>query len=230
MNQNVRSYNENVVSERSFLGKVYLWMSLGLLITAMVALFVVSSPMLMYRIATSQGLFMGLILGELALVWYMSARVHKMSIGELSLGMIIYAALNGITLSLIFVIYTEASIASTFFVTAGTFALMSFYGYVTKRDLTSMGSFLMMGLMGLILASVVNMFLGNEMIYWVISFVGVLIFTGLTAYDTQKLRKIASVGVDTEEGQKLAMMGALSLYLDFINLFLYLLRLLGRRK
>ena len=143
----------------------------------------------------------------------------------------VYAILNGLTLSVVFLIYTKGSIATTFFVTAGTFAGMSAYGYITKRDLTSVGNFMMMGLFGLIIASVVNMFMRSEMIYWVTTYAGILIFVGLTAYDTQKIKELNVIGnAGTDEDHKEAIHGALILYLDFINLFLYLLRLLGRRR
>lgn len=230
MNENVKTYPEVVVSERSFFSRVYFWMTIGLVLTALTALYVVASPELMIRLLSNEILFYGLLIGELALVWYMSARVQKMSFAQLSLGMLIYAIINGITLSLIFVVYTSTSIASTFFVTAGMFGAMSIYGYSTKRDLTGVGHFCFMGLIGLIIASVINIFLFNDMFSFVISCVGVVVFVGLTAYDTQKLKNIASIGVETEDGKKMAMMGALELYLDFINLFLFILRLLGRRR
>lgn len=229
-NLNVQPYESTSIQDRSFLSQVYLWMTLGLLITAGVAVYVASSPMLMIRIITSDGLFFGFILGELALVWYMSARVHKMSLGQLSFGMLAYAVLNGVTLSVVFWAYTQGSIASVFFITAGTFGLMSLIGYTTKRDLTGMGQFMLMGLIGMILASLVNMFFKSPAIYWVATYAGVVIFAGLTAYDTQKLKRLAGMEMEVEEGKKLALMGALTLYLDFINLFLLLLRVLGRRK
>jgi len=143
---------------------------------------------------------------------------------------IIYSVLNGITLSLLLLIYTGASVASTFFTTALTFSAMSAYGYFTKRDLTTMGSYLQMGLIGLIIASVINIFWANGTMYWIISYVGVLLFVGLTAYDTQKIKKMGTVVEGVQTTQKMAIMGALMLYLDFINLFLMLLRILGDRK
>lgn len=230
MDQDVRTYSDVMMSERGFLSRVYFWLTLGLVFTAATALFVFSSPELMIKLLVNRFLFYGLVFGELALVWYMSARVQKLSFAQLSLGMLIYAIVNGITLSLIFVIYTGSSIAGTFLITAGMFGAMSLYGYITKRDLTSVGSFSLMGVIGLIIAGLVNLFLQNAMISYVISFIGVIVFVLLTAYDTQKLKNIASIGVETEDGKKTAMMGALSLYLDFINLFLYILRLLGRRR
>jgi FtsH-binding integral membrane protein len=144
---------------------------------------------------------------------------------------IAYSMLNGLTLSCIFVVYTEESIASTFFVTAGTFAVMSIYGYTTKTDLTKWGNLLFMGLVGLIIASLANMFMKSEMLYWITTYVGVFIFVGLTAYDTQKIKNMNIIGNEgTDDDKKEAIMGALTLYLDFINLFLYLLRIFGRKK
>jgi FtsH-binding integral membrane protein len=142
-----------------------------------------------------------------------------------------YAIMNGLTLSVVFLVYTRSSISTVFFITAGTFAAMSIYGYTTKRDLTSVGHFMMMGLFGLIIASVVNMWLRSPQMYWVTSCVGVIVFVGLTAYDTQKIKQLNVIGnAGTDEDHKEAIHGALVLYLDFVNLFLYLLRLLGRRR
>jgi len=165
------------------------------------------------------------------LVLILSAAISRMQSSTGILLFFLYSALNGLTLSVIFLAYTRASIANTFFVTAGTFGAMSFYGYTTQRDLTSWGSFLFMGLIGIILASVVNIFLRNEMVYWVVTYAGVLIFVGLTAYDTQKLKAMAMAGfADEETERKTAVLGALTLYLDFINLFLMLLRIMGSRR
>jgi FtsH-binding integral membrane protein len=154
-----------------------------------------------------------------------------MSASTATMIFIAYSALNGLTLSLIFVIYTAESIASTFFITAGTFAVMSIYGYTTKADLSKWGNLLFMGLVGILIASVVNIFLQDEMLYWITTYAGVLIFVGLTAYDTQKIKATNIIGNEgTEDDSKEAIMGALTLYLDFINLFLYLLRIFGRKK
>jgi len=211
---------------------VYLWMALALLITAVTSIAVANSPNLMSLIYSSKYAFYGLLLGELALVWYLSARINKLSFSTATTFFIIYSVLNGLTLSFIFLVYTSASIASTFFVTAGTFGAMALFGTVTKKDLSSWGSILLMALVGLIIASVVNLFLQNEMLYWIITYAGVLVFVGLTAYDAQKIKRLIQAHGNeiNETTQKIALMGALSLYLDFINLFLYLLRLLGSRR
>lgn len=211
---------------------VYLWMSMALVITGLTALVVAATPSILSAIYGSKFLFYGLLIGEVALVWYMSARINTLSFMTATTIFIIYSILNGVTLSFIFLVYTTDSIASTFFVTAGTFAAMSLFGYITKKDLTSLGSFLFMALIGLIIASIVNLFLHNEVMYWVITYAGVLIFVGLTAYDTQKIKRLLlAEGTEVNETtQKIALMGALTLYLDFINLFLYLLRLLGNRR
>lgn len=211
---------------------VYLWMSLALVITALTSLVVADSPSIISMIFSNKLVFYGLLIGELALVWYLSARINSLSFMTATTIFIIYSILNGVTLSVIFLVYTADSIASTFFVTAGTFGAMSLFGYITKRDLTSIGSFCFMALIGLIIASIVNIFLKSEMMYWIITYAGVLIFVGLTAYDTQKIKRLLlNEGTEINETtQKIALMGALTLYLDFINLFLYLLRLIGNRK
>ena len=177
--------------------------------------------------------FYGLIIGELAMVFYLSARVNKMQASTATALFVLYAALNGATLSAVFLAYTKSSIASTFFVCAGTFVAASVYGWTTKKDLTSFGSFLFMGLIGIIIASVVNLFLKSSGMTMIISYIGVLLFTGLTVYDTQRLKNMAlAQPADLEAGvvRKGAIMGALSLYLDFINLFLMLLRIMGDRR
>jgi FtsH-binding integral membrane protein len=214
-----------------FIRRVYNWMGLGLALTAFVALYTASNHYLVSLIFNNSLIFFGLIIGELALVLILSAAIGRMQSSTGMMLFFLYSALNGLTLSVIFLAYTRASIANTFFVTAGTFGVMSFYGYTTQRDLTSWGSFLFMGLIGIILASVVNLFLHSEAVYWVVTYVGVLVFVGLTAYDTQKLKEIAAAGfADEEEGRKVAVLGALTLYLDFINLFLMLLRIMGSRR
>ena len=214
-----------------FIRRVYNWMVLGLVLTALVALYTASNPALLGFIFGNSLLFFGLIIGQLGLVIVLSAAINRLQASTATLLFFLYAALTGLTLSVIFLAYTRASIASTFFVTAGTFAVMSFYGYTTKRDLTSWGSFLFMGLIGIILASVVNIFLHSEIIYWVVTYAGILIFVGLTAYDTQTLKEMARAGfADEEVERKSAVMGALRLYLDFINLFLLLLRVMGSRR
>ena len=213
-----------------FMRRVYNWMGLGLALTALVSLYTTSNPQLLSLIVGNSLVFFGLIIGELALVIILSAAINRLQASTATLLFFVYSALNGLTLSVIFLAYTRASIASTFFVTAGTFGVTSFYGYTTQRDLTSWGSFFFMGLIGIIIASVVNFFLHSPMIYWMVTYAGVLIFVGLTAYDTQKLKQMAMMGfADEETARKSAVMGALALYLDFINLFLMLLRIMGRR-
>jgi uncharacterized protein len=219
------------VASGEFIRRVYNWMGLGLALTALVALYTASNHYLLNLIFGNSIIFFGLIIGELALVLILSAAIGRMQATTGMFLFFLYSALNGLTLSVIFLAYTRASIANAFFVSAGTFGLMSFYGYTTKRDLTNWGSFLFMGLIGIILASLVNLFLKSPMVYWVVTYVGVLIFVGLTAYDTQKLKEMAMSGfTDEEEERKTAVLGALTLYLDFINLFLMLLRIMGSRR
>ncbi len=219
------------VIQAAFMSKVYTWMSGGLAITGLIAMWVASNDSLVYTIVSNRLLFFGLILGEIFLVGYLIARISKMSAQTAGIIFTGYAALNGITLSVVLLAYTSASIASTFFVTAGTFAIMSIYGYYTKKDLTSWGNLLFMALIGVILASVVNFFMQSEMMYWLITYAGVLVFVGLTAYDTQKIKRMSTANEIGSEGEsKSAIVGALMLYLDFINLFLLLLRVLGDRR
>jgi len=214
-----------------FVRRVYNWMGLGLAVTALVALYTASNPALSGVIFGNSVLFFGLIIAQFGLVMVLSAAINRLQAYTATLLFFLYAALTGLTLSVMFQIYTRASITSTFFVTAGTFGAMSVYGYTTKRDLTSWGSFLFMGLIGIVLASVVNIFLHSEGVYWLVTYAGILIFVGLTAYDTQKIKEMAGAGFADEEVEKKgAVMGALRLYLDFINLFLMLLRVLGGRK
>nr|WP_240543855.1 Bax inhibitor-1/YccA family protein [Spirosoma foliorum] len=211
--------------------QVYGWMTVALLITASVSVWVASTPALLNIIFGSRVVFYALLIGEVLLVMYLSAAVQRVSAQAATAMFLGYAVMNGLTLASIFMLYTGGSIASTFFVTAGTFGAMSAFGYFTKRDLTSMGGFLMMALIGLIIASLVNLFWQNETLYWIATYAGVLIFVGLTAYDTQKIKEMNVIGnAGTDEDRKEAIMGALRLYLDFINMFLYLLRLFGRRR
>lgn len=214
--------------QRSLVQRVFLWMTMGLSITALTAMLTFNYPSVFYTIASNSILYWGLMIVELALVWYLSARIMSMSFGTATACFGIYSILNGLTLSVIFAAYTATSIATTFFVTAGTFGAMALIGYTTKRDLSKMGSILLMALIGLIIATVVNLFLQNSMMQMIISGIGVLIFTGLTAYDTQKIKGMMAVASeDSQDVKKLSVLGALTLYLDFINLFLYLLRFLG---
>lgn len=212
-----------------FITKVYGWMSIGLALTGAVAYLVSSSPAILQVIFGNKLIFWGLIIGELLMVGYLAAAVTRMSAATATLVYMLYAVLNGVTLSGIFIMYTGASIMGTFLITGGTFAAMSIYGYFTKQDLTRAGNLLFMALIGLVIASVVNIFFRNPIMYWIITYAGILIFVGLTAYDTQKIKQMNIIGNEgTEEDHKEAIMGALTLYLDFINLFLYLLRLFGR--
>nr|WP_223844318.1 Bax inhibitor-1/YccA family protein [Elizabethkingia anophelis] len=210
------------------MSKVYGWMSLALVVTGLIAYLVAGSETLITAIMANKLLFYGLIIAEFGLVIWLSARIAKMSTTTAIAAFMGYAVLNGLTLSLIFLIYTFSSIALTFFVTAGTFAVMSIYGYVTKTDLTKIGKILMMLLVGIIIASLVNLFLKSPMIYWITTYVGVAVFVGLIAYDTQKIKNyFLELNGDESLMGRMAIMGALTLYLDFINLFLFLLRLFG---
>lgn len=218
------------VAVNSFIRSVYNWMAIGLALTGGVAFFVVNSETMMNFIFGNQLVFFGLIIGELALVFTLSARVQKMQASTATGLFLLYSALNGATLSVVLLMYTSTSIASTFFVCAGTFAACSIYGMTTKRDLTGLGQFMFMGLIGIIIASVVNMFMRNSGMSMIISYIGVLVFVGLTAYDTQKLKTMAltqPAGIDPGVARKGAIIGALTLYLDFINMFLFLLHILG---
>lgn len=211
--------------------KVYLWMSLALVITGFTAYYVATTPALIGAIITNQILFWGLVIGELALVFGLSAAINKLSLTTATLMFVIYAVINGLTLSFIFLVYTASSITSVFFITAGTFAVMAFFGYFTKTDLSSLGKILMMALIGIIIATIVNIFTKSEGLAMILNYLGVLVFVGLTAYDAQKIKQMLMMAPDTgEAAQKVALLGALSLYLDFINLFLYLLRIFGSRR
>ena len=202
---------------RVLMRRVYLWMALALAVTGLTAYYIASNPGLLQAVFTNRGLFWGVIIGELALVFILSARIMRMSFATAGLMFAAYSVLNGVTMSFIFI-------------TAGMFAAMAFIGTVLKKDLSSFGSYFMMALIGLIIASVVNIFWANSVLYWVITYVGVLLFVGLTVYDTQKIKALLLQWGDevNDNTQKLALMGSLSLYLDFINLFLYILRIFGR--
>lgn len=219
------------VQVRVFVQRVYGWMAAALAVTGFVALGVSRSDALQQIIFGSPVVFFGLIIGQLVLVVWLSARIGSMSASTATTVFIGYAVLNGLTLSAIFLMYADATIASAFFVTAGLFTVMTLYGFFTKTDLTRMGNILGMALLGFIIASVVNLFLRSEGFYWLITYAGVVIFVGLVAYDSQRIRAMALSGVGgTKEGDRYAVMGALRLYLDFVNLFLLLLRVLGRRR
>ncbi len=211
--------------------KVYVWMTLALIITGFTAFGIASNPGIAYSIVTNPLLFWGLIIAEFGLVIGISGAIRKLSITTATMLFVLYSIVNGATLSIIFMAYTMTSIASVFFITAGTFAVMAFIGYTTKTDLTSLGKILFMGLIGIILATIVNIFLGSSMLSMIVSYVGVVVFVGLTAYDSQKIKNMLYEADNMdEEAQKLALLGSLTLYLDFINLFLMLLRIFGSNR
>ncbi|HEV2296276.1 MAG TPA: Bax inhibitor-1/YccA family protein [Tepidisphaeraceae bacterium] len=213
-----------------FFNTVYAWMASGVALSAVVAWWVSTQPQIMRQVFAGPMLLV-LFLIEIGLVIAISWAINKISAGVATAMFMLYSALNGLTLSVIFVLYTHASLVTTFAVTAGMFAAMSIYGFVTKRDLTRFGSLLFMALIGLILATVVNIFWANPIFYWIITYAGVLIFVGLTAYDTQMLKQIAVQTADNPSlAARYAILGALRLYLDFINLFLFMLRILGDRR
>lgn len=211
--------------------KVYVWMTLALAITGFTAYGVANSPGLLQAIYTNQILFWGLIIAEFGLVIGVSAAINRLSLTTATLMFVLYSVINGTLLSYVFLAYTSTSVATVFFITAGTFGAMAFLGYTTKTDLSSMGKLLFMALIGLVIATIVNFFVKSSGLTLLLSYIGVLVFVGLTAYDTQKIKQMLLQAPDTGEGaQKVALLGALSLYLDFINLFLYLLRIFGRRE
>ena len=218
------------VQVNDFVRSVYNWMGIGLGLTAFVAFYVSSSPSMMRFIFGNSMVFFVLIFAELGLVFSISSMVNRIKAGTATFLFLLYSGLNGLTLSFVFLAYTRTSIASTFFICAATFTVCSIYGWTTKKDLTSWGGFLFMGLIGIIIASLVNMFLRSSGMSLIISYIGVIVFVGLTAYDTQKLKQMAltqPAGLDGGVVRKGAILGALSLYLDFINLFLMLLRIFG---
>ena len=233
MELGTRNYTaeQTQVVQAAFMSKVYTWMSGGLALTGLIAMWVASIEGIEQMILENTMLFYGLFIGEILLVGYLIARINKISAQSAAMIFTGYAALNGVTLSTVFMIYQSGSISSTFLVTAGTFGVMSAYGYYTKKDLTSWGNLLFMALIGVIIASLVNFFMQSEMLYWLITYAGVFVFVGLTAYDTQKIKRMSTANEIGSEGEtKSAIVGALMLYLDFINLFLLLLRILGDRK
>lgn len=242
----MENYNSNNVSEVAYSGlhvtnevmstllrKVYAWMFLSLVLTGFTAFAVSNNYNLLEMIYSNAATIWILIIAQLGLAILFTARLHKMSLPVCGLLFALYSVLTGVMFSSIFALYTYESIASTFFITAGTFGAMSLYGYFTKKDLTSIGRFLFMGLIGLIIASLVNLFLQSSMVTWITTYVGVLIFVGLTAYDTQKIKEMLLLHSQdglTENSMKVAIFGSFMLYLDFINLFLKLLRIFGRRR
>lgn len=217
--------------QAAFITKVYGWMFLALMITGIVAMLTASSEAMLQLVLGSRMNFYILFAVQIGLVIGISWGINRISSMVATLLFLLYSVVTGLTFSVIFLVYTTSSIASTFLVTALTFGIMSAIGYFTKKDLTSMGRMLMMALIGVVIASVANWFLNNPMIYWIVTYVGLFVFIGLVAYDTQKIKRMAILQIENpENGKKGAILGALSLYLDFINIFLLLLRLLGGRK
>ncbi len=218
-------------SSSGFLQAVFSWMALGLALTGVVAWMTANSTSMIEAIFGNRLLFYGLILGEFGLAIALSSAIDRLSYTAAGAMFLVYSGVNGLVLSLIFLIYTLTSVAGVFFITAGTFGAVAFYGATTRRDLSSMGAIAFMGLIGIILASVVNIFLQSSAVYWIATYVGVAVFVGLTAYDMQKLKAMHESGaLHGESGAKLAVLGALTLYLDFVNLFLLLLRIFGNRR
>lgn len=219
----------NASTFKVLMRKVYLWMTMALMITGITAAGVANSPNILALIYSSQVVMWGIIIAEFGLVMYISARLEKLSLSTATTLFALYSILNGVMLSSIFLIYSTAIISKVFFITAGTFGVTALYGYATKKDLSSLGNILFMALIGLVIATVVNVFMKSAMFDLILSYIGVIIFVGLTAWDSQKIKHMMMVQQDADESaQKLALIGALSLYLDFINLFLYLLRIFGR--
>lgn len=226
-NYNMDSYGSQALDTRvsQVMKRVYVKMFLALIVTGGAAWVCAGIPDLMYFLASHRWVYWGLLIVELLMVFGISGAVNKISSPMATVLFYVYSLLNGVTFALIFAAYTPVSIFKTFLITAGVFGAMSVYGYFTNRDLTKIGSFLFMALIGLIIASVINIFWANSTLEWIVSIAGVLIFIGLTAWDTQKIKQMAQY--NAIEPSRLATIGALSLYLDFINLFLYLLRFFG---
>ncbi len=231
------NYSENLqtmqteqdIAKKKFLSAVYAWMGIALAITGVVAYFTSTSYTLLSMIFSSRFTFLGLIIGELALVAFLSARIRKMSLSTAMIMFVVYSAINGLTLSSIFIVYTHESIAHIFGISALMFGGMSLFGVITKKNLSTMAHYLFMALIGVIVASLINYFLGSTRLSWIISIATVVIFTALTAYDTQKIMQLSNMAEETDTYKKVAIIGALHLYLDFINIFLSLLRLFGKR-
>ena len=211
--------------------KVYVWMTLALALTGFTAYGVATSPGIITALYSNSVLLWGLVIAEFAIVFGVSAAINRLSLTTATLLFVLYSVINGALFSSIFLVYTMSSIASVFFITAGTFGVMALIGYTTKKDLSSMGKILFMALIGIIIATIVNIFLKSSGLEMIVSYLGVLIFVGLTAYDTQKIKNMLMMAPDASEAsQKIALLGALNLYLDFINLLIYLLRIFGRRE
>lgn len=219
-------------AQRTLLRNVYWWMALALVITGLTSFYVASSERMIQTIYGSSMVFYGLIIAEFILVVVISGMINKLSFAVAGILFVVYSIVNGLTLSVILLAYTAESVATAFFITAGTFTAMALIGHFTKKDLTSLGQILMMALIGLIIATIVNLFIGSSQFQYILSYVGVLVFVGLTAYDAQKIKNMITVyGNDlSETSQKIALLGALDLYLDFINLLIYILRIMGKRR
>jgi hypothetical protein len=231
MNQRIVTGAGVGVTEQGFISKVYLWMAAGLAVSGLGSFWLLSQPELLRVVFSNPWIFYGLVIAELVLVIWLSAAAMRLSGGVATLLFLGYSFLNGLTLTSVFLIYTGSSVMTTFAVTAGTFLFFAVYGATTKRDLTGVGSLAMMGLIGVILASLVSLFLKSSAVLWITTYVGIAVFMGLIAYDTQKLKAIyANAVTDAESARKAAIIGALALYLDFINLFIMLLRIFGRRR
>lgn len=231
MNTGVAILSKEEREQRNFITKVYGWMTFALAITGITSYFVYQNPAIISVLSTNVYILIGIFIGELIIVGALSMLIKKMSVFIATVIFILYSLLNGLTFSLLFLLFTRESIAITFFITAGIFGVMSLYGFTTKKNLTGIGALSMMAIVGFILASVINFFFFNKTFYWIISFVGVIAFVGLTAYDTQKIKELNIIGNEgTDEDKKEAIMGALTLYLDFVNLFLLILRFTGRKE
>lgn len=217
-------------ARRGVMGQVYAWMTAGLLVTGAVASWTASSPAMLSLVFGNPLVFWGLIIAQFILVLVLGPAIGRMAPAAGTALFLLYSALNGLTMASIFIVYTQESIAATFFVTAGTFGAMSLYGYTTKRDLSTMGNILIMALIGFLIASVVNIFLASSTLYWILTYGGVLIFVGLTAWDTQKIKLMAQNVTTEDDARRMSILGAFTLYLDFINLFLLLLRIIGGRR
>lgn len=217
---------QTAITEVTITNQSFIWMFVGLLLTGISSLFVASNQVLLAAIYSNNLIFFGLFIAELALVFFLSARIQQMSFGTAVISFAMYSILNGVTLSSIFLVFTASSITTAFFTTAFVFGIMAMYGYITKRDLTSIGNLAFMALIGIVLASIVNLFLRNDIVSFILSCITVLVFISLTAYDTQKIKQLAY----TTTNQNLGIYGALTLYLDFINIFLSILQIFGKRR
>ena len=218
-------------SVSSFLSRVFMWMAAGLVVSTLGSFWLLSQPQLLTAVVKNQWIFFGLAIAEIGLVIWLSAAAMSMSAGLATLVFMLYSFLNGVTLSPLFLVYTGGSLVTTFAITGGTFFFFAMYGLTTKKDLTGIGGLAMMALIGVILASLVNIFLKSTAVEWVVTFVAIAVFMGLVAWDTQRLKSMHAMGAENPElEKKMVILGALALYLDFINLFIQLLRIFGKRR